>query len=297
MSKTITLIDSDSLAYLGKTDDTLQQIIEKVDYKIQAILDETKADYYCLFVSKGQYFRHSLKDKSEESGSYKSNRAYTNQNYNKVIKEYLITKYNAVSYTNAEADDIICWMMNKEFKILDSIYTDNKQFGILDSNFTSISIPLDLTKSIGEKPNLILAAIDKDLLKSIPGRHLNYNKKISENEWGLEWIETSKEDADNFKKGQLIIGDSSDGILGIPKKGEKYWEKMISNKENEFSNILNEYILFYGQSQGIYEFQKNYRLLHLLETDEDWLREVGYIPKFPEFNKVIKSNIEIKSEF
>lgn len=38
MSKTITLIDADSLAYLGKTDDTLQQIIEKVDYKIQAIL-------------------------------------------------------------------------------------------------------------------------------------------------------------------------------------------------------------------------------------------------------------------
>ena len=292
MSKNVVLIDSDSLCYLGKADDTLQQIIEKVDYKIQAILDETKADYYCLFVSKGQYFRHSLKDKSEESGSYKSNRAYTNQNYNKVIKEYLITKYNAVSYINAEADDAVVYWMNKPFYLNIAGVDGGHELEQLH-NF----VPESLFLLHSEQITPILAAIDKDLLKSIPGKHLNYNKKVSENEWGLEWIETSKEDADNFKKGQLIIGDSSDGILGIPKKGEKYWEKMISNKENEFSNILNEYILFYGQSQGIYEFQKNYRLLHLLETDEDWVREVGYIPQFPKFNKVTKSNIEIKSEF
>jgi len=47
-------------------------------------------------------------------------------------------------------------------------------------------------------------------------------------------------------------------------------------------NILN----IIGNSQGIFEFQKNYRLLHILDTEEDFIREVGYIPELPEFRPV-----------
>jgi len=144
MSKNIVLIDADSLAYLGKTTDTLLQIIEKVDYKIQAILSETNADYYALFVSQGKYFRHALKDSSEESGSYKSNRKYSNQNYNRVIKEYLIAQYDAVSYPNAEADDAIAyWMAKKEWEVSGQVAL------------------------WGGDINPIMAAVDKDLLQSI----------------------------------------------------------------------------------------------------------------------------------
>lgn len=288
MSKNIVLVDADSLAYLGKTDDTLQQIIEKVDYKIQAILDETIADYYTLFVSQGKYFRHALKDKSEESGSYKSNRKYSNQNYNRVIKEYLIAKYNAVSSSNVEADDLIAYWMNNHDKIgysqeLNKIdfkwkLKDNDQVSFEDCIFT-------------------MAAVDKDLLQSIPGKHLNYNKKLGADEWGMEWVETSVLDSWYFKFGQLIIGDSSDGVSGIPKKGEKYWEKMVMDNKDGLDDIFIEYLSHYGQAQGIYEFQKNYRLLHLLDCDEDYLREVGYIPTLPNFIEVIKENTEIKNEF
>ena len=50
-----------------------------------------------------------------------------------------------------------------------------------------------------------------------------------------------------------------------------------------------------GIQNGIYEFQKNYRLLHILEDDSDFIREVGYIPALPEIQEVIKP--EIKEEF
>ena len=58
--KNLAIIDSDSIAYLGGKEDSLQQILEKVDYKIQEILDETMADYYILLISKGKYFRTNL---------------------------------------------------------------------------------------------------------------------------------------------------------------------------------------------------------------------------------------------
>lgn len=294
MSKNVVLIDADSLAYLGKTDDTLQQIIEKVDYKIQAILDETNADYYCLFVSQGKYFRHDLKDKSEESGSYKSNRKYTNQNYNRVIKEYLIAKYGAVSSPMVEADDIISYWMNNHDKIgysqeLNKIdfkwkLQDNDQVSFEDCIFT-------------------MAAVDKDLLQSIPssGRgHLNYNKKLGADEWGMEWVETSENDAIEFKKMQLIVGDASDGVTGIPGRGIKYWENVVMKDGflPSMSTILTVYGTHYSTiGEAIYQFQKNYRLLHLLDCDEDFLREVGYIPELPTFREVTKQNIEIKNEF
>lgn len=287
MSKNVVLIDADSLAYLGTKEDTLQQILEKVDYKINAILEETKADYYALFVSQGKYFRHALKDKSEESGSYKANRKYNNQNYNRVVKEYLIAKWGSISLPNVEADDSISYWMNNHNKIgyseeLNKIdfkwkLRDNYQVSFEDCIFT-------------------MAAVDKDLLKSIPGKHLVYNKKLGIDEWGMEWVETSESETNNFKRMQMVVGDSSDGILALKGKGIRYWEKLSAKVLPSWGEILQLYCVDYGVSQGVYEFQKNYRLLHLLETDEDWMREVGYIPELPTFLEVDKLK-SIESEF
>lgn len=293
MKKNITLIDADSLAYLGTKEDTLQQILEKVDYKINAILEETKADYYALFVSQGKYFRHALKDKSEETGSYKSNRKYSNQNYNKVIKEYLIAKYNAVSYSMCEADDIISYWMNK------SLYYSKFTNPHSDSFWMIADEKSCTTSDENYECSVIMAAVDKDLLQSIPssGRgHLNYNKKLGADEWGMEWVETSESEADNFKRMQMVVGDSSDGILALRGKGIKYWKKLSAKELPSWGEILQLYCADYGVSQGIYEFQKNYRLLHLLDCDEDFMREIGYVPELPTFLEVDKPK-SIENEF
>ena len=283
--KNIVLIDADSLCYLGNKDDSLEQILEKVDYRIQAIIDKAEANYYSLFISKGKYFRHSLKGKSESKSSYKSNRTYTSQKYNKLIKEYLIAKYDAQWYENVEADDIIAYFFHKDRRIY---------YHTMLNSFTDRGIPeLDL---LLEECKITLASVDKDLLQSIPGKHINYNKKTSANTWEIVWVETNEVDACKFRFSQLIIGDVADGITGIPGKGIKYWEKMIEEDMWGLDDIFIKYLDYYGQSRGIYQFQKNYRLLHLLETDEDWLREVGYIPTFPKFREVEKLEIEEETE-
>jgi len=297
MNKNITLIDADSLCFLGSKEDTLQQIIEKVEYKINMILEETKADYYVLFVSKGKYFRHNLKDKTEETGTYKSNRRYISQNYNKVIKEYLISQHQAVYYLNAEADDGIIYWMNKKI----SIHTDEDDI-LLRGLFYSFTENSSIDNVVDPTPhsdtNLTLASIDKDLLQSIPGKHLNYNKKVAPDVWEMQWIETSKDEAEEFIWKQMLMGDNSDGVKGIPKVGPVKASAILEDEGEPYQNlVLREYINYFGMSQGIYEFQKNYRLLHLLDCDEDWAREVGYIPQLPTFLEVDKEkSIEVNFE-
>ena len=282
MSKNLVIIDADSICYLGGKEDSLQQILEKVDYKIQEILTETKADYYVLLVSKGKYFRHDIsKSKDVPEGTYKANRTYGEQIWVKTIKEYLIAKYKGIAYPMLEADDMCCWLMTKNLVVVDDTIEEACK---LD--------PSDVYN--GNILNKILVAKDKDLLYSIPGKHLNFSKKLGPDTWGMEWVETSETEARLFKASQLIVGDASDGVAGIKGKGAKYWEGLKYRGATKLHDLLEEYINYFGESQGIYEFQKNYRLLHMLSTDEDMLREVGYIPPIPEFQKVNKPE-EIKT--
>lgn len=267
-SKVILLIDSDSLCYLGTKGDTVPQVIEKVDNKIQDIIDFADAEYYSLFISRGRYFRHELKSKSEESGSYKANRPQR-QDFSKIIKEYLVAKYKANWYKGAEADDAVAYWYKKK----------------------------DLRK---ESYTPVLATVDKDLLKSIAGNHVNYNKKTGKDTWEIVWQETTDIEAIGFQKMQMIVGDSGDGVKGIPGKGIKYWENVVmkDGKLPSMDTILTAYGAHYNTiGEAIYEFQKNYRMLHLLDNDQDWLREVGYLPEVPLFHKVERDESNDIKEF
>jgi len=278
MSKNVVLIDADSICYLGNKDDTLTQILEKVDNKINAILEKTEADYYCLFISKGKYFRYDLKDKSETTSSYKENRSHDSQPYKRVVKAYLEAEWGAVSYSDVEADDIISWLANQKWD----------QGNMWINPDQSMEYKRGAVGLLPDKLNVIIASVDKDLLQSIEGKHLNYNKKVSPEEWDMVWVETTTQEKNLFRRGQMIIGDPADNVPGIKGKGKAYWKKMVDDNKYSIGHILYEYCKFHGTSQGIYEFQKNYRLLHLLETDQDWLREVGYVPELPVFRKVEK---------
>lgn len=125
--------------------------------------------------------------------------------------------------------------------------------------------------------------------------HFNYSYKLENKEdpnslikgW---WIETNEFDAyTNFWK-SMVCGDVTDSIKGLEGKGVKFFESLqdwAKKYEEDLEEIIfREYIARYGMSQGIFEFQKNYRLLHLLENDEGFMREVGKLPEFPVITEV-----------
>ena len=54
-----------------------------------------------------------------------------------------------------------------------------------------------------------------------------------------------------------------------------------------------KYIKGLGTHNGLSEMHKTIRLLHLLNTDEDFEREIGQLPELPEIREVIL-NLQIE---
>lgn len=273
MSK-IAIIDGDALTY-HSSKDSIHESIEIIDEKIQNIFIQTGATHYVLFISNSPYFRHQI------SSEYKSNRnKYKSPlKWLKTLKAYLKERWNAQSMDLVEADDLVSYWYNKDLK--------------------TIGNPFNLNETTGEnEPKLpeiyekVICSPDKDLLQSIPGKHFNYSYKLEDKYnpnsvikgW---WVETSEAESDDFKRMQVVVGDVTDGVSGLKGKGIEFYEKISKEIKPSYGELLQLYCVEYGQAQGIFEFQKNYRLLHLLNTDEDFEREIGQLPELPEIREVI----------
>lgn len=131
--KTI-IIDADSLCYVGG-EDTIEIAIEKLESKINKIKRVCNSDDLIMYLTIGKTFRNVLLE------TYKGNREQSKRSDNvKLLKNYLIEKYNAIYEEGLEADDLV----------MDKYREDMNKY--------------------------IICSIDKDILKNIEGRHLNlYN--------------------------------------------------------------------------------------------------------------------------
>ena len=193
--KVLVLIDADALTYQSSKE-TLEESIQVLNDKIQNIYEKTGATHAAFFISKGRYFRHNL------DPLYKQNRGKypTKLLWLKTLKAYLEENYQANSMHLAESDDLCNFWFNN------SIFTDT---GVFLSQYVS-----DKSEEVMNK---ILVSPDKDLLNSIPiipgtKGHFNYTYKLEEKNnpesvtkgW---WVETSIEDANRFRRMQLIVGE------------------------------------------------------------------------------------------
>lgn len=298
MSK-LAIIDGDALTYMSSKE-TIQESLLVIDEKINNILEKTEATHYLLFISNTPYFRHLI------SSDYKLSRSkYTSSlKWLKTLKKYLVEGWGAQGMDKVEADDLCAYWINQDLCIdgdserietrstFESALMLCKEDGFPGFTFNSI-----------EK---VLCAVDKDLLQSIPGKHYNYTYKLEEkgniDSLVKGWfIKTSIEDSINFRGKQLLMGDSTDGIAGLSGIGEakavkilKYW---IEGTLESF--ILDYYIDYYKGDipTAIFEFQKNYRLLHTLNCDQDFIREVGSIPLLQGVQEVPKKPDLIINQF
>jgi len=106
----------------------------------------------------------------------------------------------------------------------------------------------------------IIVSPDKDIL-NLHGVHYNPLKK--------EIKITSLEDAEEFFWRSMIKGDSTDGIIGIHGRGDKYVNKVFATDLRRVYGpplaVLMSYLEAYPEPKAIKEFYKNYRLLKILE--------------------------------
>lgn len=293
MNKILSIIDFDGMLY-HSTRDTLEESIEALKDKLQNCLDKTGCTHWTGFVGKKRTFRHNI------SLDYKANRTGKPPKYLSALKEWTIAEYNLNVCIGYEADDAVGYFY--------SIPEITKLVGHSEIE----CVPDEILNKDTVK---ILCSPDKDILKGFAGKHFDYTYRITDeakerrkissdyiyNEEDVvkgNWVETTEDEVDSFQRMQVIVGDSADGISGIRKKGIKFWEKISAEIKPSWGEILQLYCTEYGLNQGVFEFQKNFRLLHILQTTEDFIREIGKVPDYPNIIEIVKEEVvEIKDTF
>lgn len=128
--------------------------------------------------------------------------------------------------------------------------------------------------------NCIISSPDKDL-KQIEANFYNPRTKK------LEFV-SDKEAEYNFYK-QMITGDTTDNIVGIPGLGEVKATKLLESNEDYFNAVLEAYITYFkDKNLALYKFAENYLLLYLQRNIElnlefntvDWVVVKEFLEQF-----------------
>ena len=148
-------------------------------------------------------------------------------------------------------------------------------------NFISIpELEADDLVSVYHDPlKTVICSPDKDVLYQNKGIHYNYGK--------AESIVVDENEALTFLWKQMLMGDSTDAIPGLPKVGPKTadtWLKDLLPHEMP-QLVLNKYIETFGYAAGICKFVETFKLVYILKTKEDVLRETGIeLPELVTYN-------------
>jgi hypothetical protein len=117
--------------------------------------------------------------------------------------------------------------------------------------------------------NTMICSPDKDVLYQVKGTHYNYRT--------ADFVETTEVEAEIFLWKQILMGDPTDGIPGLPKVGPKTADKLLETiqLENIPQFVLKKYIEMFGIHEGVCKFAETFRLIYILKSKEDVLRETG----------------------
>lgn len=233
--KTILLIDADSLLYqscLNSKDegggdiDNLEDACFKFDEKSQYIINNLE-DTYSLDIEHYIFFLEGKGNYRKVNPQYKANRKDKPTPVMLTpLKKWVIDNHPTFVSYNCETDDSVIAHYSK--------WKDN---------------------TYGYK--VIIASLDKDL-KTFPCTLFDYGYNR------MELSEISQEEASYNFWVQMLMGDTSDNVKGIPKVGVKKAEKILKGKSvNHYGRtVYKEYIRYYKRKARL-EFEKNYFMLRL----------------------------------
>jgi DNA polymerase-1 len=207
----IALIDADTIAYISaaysevQVDDdaweaNISHGLEIAEAKIKDILGKTGCERFELYFtgSTKQCFRYKLYP------SYKSNR-----------------KTRAPEGLNE---------IKQELASCCGKYLDGFEYGEVLSTIEADDMVVYRKREFSDK--YILCAVDKDVLNSLAGTHFNYYEAPQYNKHA-HFIETDQLTAIKWPYLQCIMGDSGDGVPGVPGMGVKRASAVLEDAKTE----------------------------------------------------------------
>jgi DNA polymerase-1 len=130
-------------------------------------------------------------------------------------------------------------------------------------------------QAINAGDDYIICTIDKDM-DCIPGLHYRMHPKIEGKSVALNhpsrFVEISPEDSMRFYYEQLLKGDPTDNIPGVPRIGDVKAKKILApyNTKEEFQEqVVEQYMLAYGDEWKDY-LLSNAKMIHLQTDTEDY---------------------------
>lgn len=137
--------------------------------------------------------------------------------------------------------------------------------------------------SYTDERKTIICSPDKDVLYQCVGMHYNYRTS--------EFLHTSPDDAIKFLWKQVLMGDSTDHIPGLPGVGDKTSTNWLKTRTKDFEGfVLKKYIEKFGMIDGLFKFHETFRLVYLLRSEQDIQREAGI--KLPRLEVSRRTNPE-----
>lgn len=174
----------------------LENCLHSVKQTLNSILEETQADSYRIFLTGEGNFREQI----ATIAVYKGNRDPDHKpHWYREIKDYLINVWSAEVVDGQEADDAMGIAQGKDYW-------------------------WTYAQGYHQPFGTTICSVDKDM-RMIPGWH--YNIKT-----GVKDFVTEEQGLRTFYL-QLLMGDSTDNIIGIPGIGKKKAERILEGLTTE----------------------------------------------------------------
>ena len=139
--------------------------------------------------------------------------------------------------------------------------------------------------SFTDNRKTIVCSPDKDVLFQCVGMHYNYQRS--------EFQHTTPDEALKFLWKQVLMGDSTDNIPGIPGVGAKTSENWLKDRTKDYEAFaLKKFVEKFGMVEGVMKFHETFKLVYMLKTDDDMKREAGRTPPPLEVSQLSEGQTE-----
>lgn len=255
------IIDADSLIYIiaynNKEGGTLETVKESCDSFLRDILALTGCNDYYGVFSPKTCFRHTIYRYNPYKGTRPSAEEWLTQ-WKPVIVDYFTDRHGFFTVNDLEADDVVCALA-----------------------VLSISC--------------VICSPDKDL-RQVPGIFFDYRKKETEF-ISTAPIKVSEYDADRNFWIQMLMGDTTDAISGVPGLGEKKAAILLDEALDQMqwpSVVLGAYCKYFGSFYGRMIYQETLQTVMMMTPKHPMFSIYQYdIAKYAENKQTLKTGPSI----